>query len=121
MFQLKSMFCAAPGCMFEEVLGLQCFRKASALHRLYRALYILNWIYRFFTEPNYRQWIGACRHGICCSCIMQQRGCVIVGLQQVSITLRFKQGHQGWKKCMCQVHIQALQESQVASHCRSER
>ncbi|KAK9826479.1 hypothetical protein WJX81_003460 [Elliptochloris bilobata] len=24
---------------------------------LYRALYILNWIYRFFTEPNYRQWI----------------------------------------------------------------
>jgi len=28
---------------------------------LYRALYILNWIYRFFTEPNYRQWIGARR------------------------------------------------------------
>ncbi|MEW5302918.1 MAG: hypothetical protein WDW36_005655 [Sanguina aurantia] len=23
----------------------------------YRALYILNWIYRFATEPNYRQWL----------------------------------------------------------------
>ncbi|KAK9811912.1 hypothetical protein WJX72_012306 [[Myrmecia] bisecta] len=23
----------------------------------YRALYLLNWIYRFFTEPNYRQWL----------------------------------------------------------------
>ncbi|KAK9840489.1 hypothetical protein WJX74_010541 [Apatococcus lobatus] len=23
----------------------------------YRALYLLNWIYRFFTEPAYRQWI----------------------------------------------------------------
>eukprot|EP00877_Chromochloris_zofingiensis_P000089 jgi/Chrzof1/10080/Cz04g26110.t1 len=23
----------------------------------YRALYILNWIYRYFTEPNYRQWL----------------------------------------------------------------
>lgn len=25
--------------------------------RTYRGLYILNWIYRYFTEPNYRQWI----------------------------------------------------------------
>ena len=25
--------------------------------RTYRGLYILNWIYRFMTEPNYRQWI----------------------------------------------------------------
>ncbi|KAK2956116.1 putative ER lumen protein-retaining receptor [Blattamonas nauphoetae] len=24
---------------------------------LYRALYILNWIYRFFTEKNYRAWV----------------------------------------------------------------
>lgn len=24
---------------------------------MYRSLYILNWIYRFMTEPNYRQWI----------------------------------------------------------------
>ncbi|CAL6305040.1 unnamed protein product [Bathycoccus prasinos] len=23
----------------------------------YRALYLLNWIYRFFTESGYRQWI----------------------------------------------------------------
>lgn len=26
--------------------------------RSYRALYILNWVYRFMTEPNYRQWLG---------------------------------------------------------------
>ncbi len=26
--------------------------------RLYRGLYILNWIYRYFTEPHYIQWIG---------------------------------------------------------------
>ena len=25
--------------------------------RTYRGLYILNWIYRFMTEPGYRQWI----------------------------------------------------------------
>ena len=25
--------------------------------RTYRGLYILNWIYRYLTEPNYRQWI----------------------------------------------------------------
>lgn len=24
----------------------------------YRGLYILNWIYRYFTEPHYRQWIA---------------------------------------------------------------
>lgn len=24
----------------------------------YRGLYIINWIYRYFTEPNYRQWIA---------------------------------------------------------------
>lgn len=24
---------------------------------MYRGLYILNWIYRFFTEPYYRQWL----------------------------------------------------------------
>lgn len=24
---------------------------------MYRSLYILNWIYRYMTEPNYRQWI----------------------------------------------------------------
>lgn len=23
----------------------------------YRALYILNWIYRYYTEPGYRQWL----------------------------------------------------------------
>lgn len=28
------------------------------LCRSYRALYILNWIYRFLTEPNYRQYLG---------------------------------------------------------------
>ena len=26
--------------------------------RAYRGLYIVNWIYRSFTEDNYRQWIG---------------------------------------------------------------
>ena len=25
---------------------------------LYRALYIVNWVYRYFTEPHYRQWIA---------------------------------------------------------------
>ena len=24
----------------------------------YRALYIVNWVYRFFTEPHYRSWIA---------------------------------------------------------------
>jgi ER lumen protein retaining receptor len=24
----------------------------------YRGLYILNWVYRYFTEPHYRQWIA---------------------------------------------------------------
>lgn len=28
--------------------------------RAYRALYLLNWIYRYFHEPGYRHWIGAC-------------------------------------------------------------
>jgi hypothetical protein len=28
--------------------------------RSYRALYILNWIYRFMTEKNYRQYLGEC-------------------------------------------------------------
>jgi hypothetical protein len=28
--------------------------------RSYRGLYILNWIYRFFTEKHYRQWLGEC-------------------------------------------------------------
>ncbi len=23
----------------------------------YRALYVVNWVYRFFTEPGYRDWI----------------------------------------------------------------
>lgn len=27
-------------------------------YRAYRALYILNWIYRYFTEPHYVHWIG---------------------------------------------------------------
>lgn len=26
-------------------------------HRAYRALYLLNWIYRYFHEPGYRHWI----------------------------------------------------------------
>lgn len=41
---------SAPGAAMRRAVG----------GRLYRALYILNWIYRFFTEPGYRQWIGAC-------------------------------------------------------------
>mmetsp|Transcript_14751 Transcript_14751/g.16372 ORF Transcript_14751/g.16372 Transcript_14751/m.16372 type:complete len:248 (+) Transcript_14751:40-783(+) len=36
----------------------------------YRALYILNWIWRFFTEPNYSQWIvwiaGLVQTGLYC-------------------------------------------------------
>ena len=31
---------------------------ASLPCRAYRALYILNWIYKLLTEDNYRQWIG---------------------------------------------------------------
>lgn len=30
----------------------------SDMFRSYRALYILNWIYRYFTEKHYRQWLG---------------------------------------------------------------
>lgn len=36
-----------------EVNKQGCF----VMGRTYRGLYILNWIYRYFTEPNYRQWI----------------------------------------------------------------
>lgn len=36
----------------------------------YRALYLLNWIYRFLTEPGYRQWIvwvsGAIQTAVYC-------------------------------------------------------
>lgn len=31
--------------------------KGWCVCRTYRGLYILNWIYRYFTEPSYRQWI----------------------------------------------------------------
>lgn len=31
-------------------------------NRAYRALYLLNWIVRYFHEPGYRHWIGARRH-----------------------------------------------------------
>ena len=30
---------------------------AASPCRLYRGLYLLNWIYRYLTEPHYRQWI----------------------------------------------------------------
>ena len=30
----------------------------------YRALYLLNWIYRYFHEPGYRHWIGAWQLGV---------------------------------------------------------
>ena len=30
------------------------------LHRTYRGLYILNWIYRYMTEVHYKQYIGEC-------------------------------------------------------------
>ena len=33
-------------------------RSLSAARRTYRLLYLFNWIYRFMTEPRYRQWIG---------------------------------------------------------------
>ena len=33
--------------------------------RAYRGLYIVNWIYRSFTEDNYRQWIGPLRANSC--------------------------------------------------------
>jgi ER lumen protein retaining receptor len=32
--------------------------------RAYRALYLLNWIYRYFHEPGYRHWIGAPAGGL---------------------------------------------------------
>ena len=32
---------------------------AVCARRAYRALYLLNWIYRYFHEPGYRHWIGA--------------------------------------------------------------
>ena len=38
--------------------------RSILLHRLYRALYILNWIFRYMTEAHYIQWIGEiqCMH-----------------------------------------------------------
>lgn len=30
---------------------------ATQPNRSYRGLYVLNWIYRFYTEPHYRQWL----------------------------------------------------------------
>ena len=36
--------------------------------RTYRGLYILNWVWRFWHEPNYRQWIGG-SPDLCSHCI----------------------------------------------------
>lgn len=44
--------CMLSGLMHHSVL----------LRRLYRALYILNWIYRYMTEAHYIQWIGEMLH-----------------------------------------------------------
>jgi hypothetical protein len=33
-------------------------RLSLPVHRAYRALYLLNWIFRYFHEPGYRHWIG---------------------------------------------------------------
>jgi hypothetical protein len=35
-------------------------------HRSYRALYILNWVYRYLTEKHYKQWAGAETGGAVC-------------------------------------------------------
>ena len=42
--------------------------------RAYRGLYIINWIYRSFTEDNYRQWIGSFLNDHSASfCFMKQQ------------------------------------------------
>jgi len=33
-------------------------QRAARPCRTYRGLYIVNWIYRYFTEPHYKQWLG---------------------------------------------------------------
>ena len=42
-------------CLLPNFAFLTLFVRTSA----YRALYLLNWIYRYFHEPGYRHWIGA--------------------------------------------------------------
>ena len=48
------------GCVSGGGTGAQ-FRGSADVRarRAYRALYLLNWIYRYFHEPGYRHWIGA--------------------------------------------------------------
>jgi len=41
-------------------IGKHLFTK-TFLFRAYRAFYILNWIYRYFTEPRFTRWIGNLR------------------------------------------------------------
>ena len=38
---------------------LRCCADVACARRAYRALYLLNWIYRYVHEPGYRHWIGA--------------------------------------------------------------
>ena len=45
------------GCVYMAQLAWPLTGAAMCCCRTYRGLYILNWIYRFMTEPNYRQWI----------------------------------------------------------------
>jgi hypothetical protein len=42
--------------------------------RAYRALYLLNWIFRYFHEPGYRHWIGAHAPGVACGARVSQDG-----------------------------------------------
>lgn len=54
--------CSLP--LFVSIAWLTILRPTLLLRRSYRGLYILNWIYRYFTESHYRhQWAGKQTHG----------------------------------------------------------
>lgn len=40
-----------------RIAGLTPSLASCPVCRTYRGFYIINWVYRFFTEPHYRQWL----------------------------------------------------------------
>lgn len=50
-------------CFISEIWTLLCTYISFMLNcRAYRAFYILNWIYRYITEPHFSRWIGKIYH-----------------------------------------------------------
>ena len=58
--------CAVHAGKYCTLLTLLSRRRACC--RTYRFLYILNWVYRYFTDPNYESWIGVA--SLCLLCFM---------------------------------------------------